>query len=88
MVEDSGAKLLPILKVDGIEYIVDIGRRQFRQFDDPANVINMHSKRGRKIVGEFLGQQWHCFGMDKKMIQDGNDMVEGDRCGNRIPAQS
>ena len=82
MVENSGAKLLPILKVDGIEYLVDVEQREFREFNDPANVINMHSDRGRKIVEESLGHQWHCFSLDKKMIQDSNDMVECDRCGN------
>ena len=82
MVEDSGVELLPILKVDGIEYLVDVEHRELREFNDPANVINMHSKRGRKIVGESLGQQWHCLGLDKKMIQDSNDAVESDRCGS------
>ena len=82
MVEDSGTTLLPILKVDGIEYLVDVEHRELREFNDPANVINMHSKRGRKIVGE--GQQWHCFSLDKKMIKDSNEMVECDRCGNSV----
>ncbi|MHC4494509.1 MAG: hypothetical protein ACYSYM_01660 [Planctomycetota bacterium] len=82
MVEDSGAELLPILKVDGIEYLVDVQHRELREFNDSANVINMHSKRGRKIVGEALGQQWHCFSLDKKMINDGNEMVKCDRRGN------
>ena len=82
MVEDSGAKLLPILKVDGIEYLVDVEHRELREFNDPANVINMHSKRGRKIVEETLGQQGHCLGLDKKMVRDSNEMVECDRCGN------
>ena len=88
MVKDSGAKLLPILKVDGIEYLVDVEHRELREFNDPANVINMHSKRGRKIVGESLGQQWHCFSLDKKMIKDGNEMVECNRRGNSIPAHT
>jgi hypothetical protein len=82
MVEENGAKLLPILKVDGIEYLVDVELREFREFNDPANVINMHSRRGRKIVGEALGHQWHCLGLDKRMMQDSNDAVECDRCGN------
>jgi hypothetical protein len=82
MVEDSGATLLPTLKVDGIEYLVDVEHREFREFNDPANVINMHSERGRKILEESLGQQWHCFGLDKKMIKASNDMVECNRCGN------
>ena len=88
MVEDNGAKLLPILKVDGIEYLVDVEHRELREFNDPANVINMHSKRGRKIVGESLGRQWRGFGLDRKMMKDSNDMVECDRCGNSISAHT
>jgi len=33
-------------------------------------------------VGEALGHQWHCLGLDTRMMQDSNDAVECDRCGN------
>jgi len=65
MREDNGPWLLPIAKAFGREYLVDIERREFRQFNNPAYVINMHSERGRRIVKECLGQQWHGFGLDK-----------------------
>ena len=88
MVEESGAKLLPILKVDGIEYLVDVEHRELREFNNPANVINMHSEQGRRIVKMSCGQQWRSFGLDKPVVQSSHNMIECDRCGNRIPAQT
>jgi hypothetical protein len=88
MVEASEARLLPILKVDGIEYLVDIERWEFRQFNDPSNVINMHSKLGRKIVKESLGKQWHSFGLVKPATQSRHDMTAFEQCGNSLAAHT
>ncbi|UCG49760.1 MAG: hypothetical protein JSU94_08250 [Phycisphaerales bacterium] len=85
MREENESWLLPIVEAFGTEYLVDIERREFRQFNDPANVVKMHSERGRQIVKECLGQQWHSFGLDT--MADNSDMV-GDRCGNRMPAET
>ncbi|MHC4060455.1 MAG: hypothetical protein ACYS7Y_24800 [Planctomycetota bacterium] len=88
MVQASERKLLPILKVDGTEYLVDINRREFREFNDPANVINMHSKIGRTIVEQSLGKEWHSFGLAKPIAQSNYDMVACDRCDSGISAHS
>ena len=76
----NGSWLLPIVGAFGAEYLVDIEGREFREFKSPAYVVNMHSERGRQIVKECLGQQWHSFGLDKTMVEN-SDMVD-DRRGN------
>jgi hypothetical protein len=72
--------LLPIVEAFGSEYLVDIEHREFREFKDPANVVNMHSEKGRRILSECLGRQWHSLGLDT-MVED-SDMVECHRWGN------
>ena len=86
MGEDNEPWLFPIAKAFGTEYLVDIEHREFRQFNNPAYVINMHSERGRRIVKECLGQQWHGFGLDKTGLE--NRDIVGDRCGSRMPAEA
>ena len=81
-------RLLPIAEVDGKEYLVDVEQREFREFNNPANVINMHSEQGRRIVKMSFGQQWRRFGLDKPAVQSSHNMIECDRCGNSIPAQT
>jgi len=84
MMKASEAKLLPILKAGGVEHIVDIQRREFREFKNPANVINMHSKLGRKIAKE--SKQWHSFGLDKPPEKSSYDIIVCGRCANSMAA--
>ena len=88
MEEDNGPGLLPIVEVDGKEYLVDVEQREFREFNNPGNVINMHSQQGRRIVKMSSGQQWRSHGLDKPPVHSRNDMIECSRCGNRTPAQT
>jgi hypothetical protein len=88
MVQASEARLLPILKVDGIEYLVDTEKRELREFNDPSNVINMHSEIGRRIVKQSLGKQWHSFGLDKPAVQSSHNMIACEQCGNSIAAHT
>jgi len=84
MVETNEARLLPILKVDGIEYLVDVERREFRELKNPASVIHMHSKRGRKIVEQSRGKQWPSFGLAKPAAQSSENMIACEQCDNGI----
>jgi hypothetical protein len=63
-IQGKEPRLLPIVKLHGIEYLVDIEQREFREFKNPDNVINMHSEKGRQIVNEIVGGQWNSFGVD------------------------
>ena len=64
MVQQKEPKLLPIVKLHGIEYLVDIEQREFREFKNPDNVVNMHSEKGRQFVKQIVGGQWDSFGVD------------------------
>ena len=87
-VQEKEPRLLPIVKLHGIEYLVDIDQREFREFKNPDNVINMHSEQGRRIVKMSFGQEWRRFGLDKPVVQSSHNMIECDRFGNRIPSQT
>lgn len=63
-VQEKEPRLLPIVKLHGIDYLVDIEQRKFREFKNPDNVVNMHSEKGRQIVNEIVGGQWDSFGVD------------------------
>ena len=60
-VQEKESCLLPIVKVDGTEYIVDVKQREFREFGNPDNAVNMHSERGRQMVNEIVGGQWESY---------------------------
>lgn len=56
-------KLLPIVKFDGTEFIIDIERRQFRDFRKPDDIVAMHSERGRKMVRDMHGNDLRSWGL-------------------------
>lgn len=60
---EENMELLPISKVNGIEFLVDIAKREFRDFNDSKNVIKMHSPAGRRILAEIQGTMWNCAGI-------------------------
>jgi hypothetical protein len=64
------AKLLPIAKVLGRDFLVDIDNRELRDFDDPDNVIKMHSPIGRQIISEMQGTNWNSCGISTGRQKD------------------
>jgi len=60
-VQEKESCLLPVVKVDGIEYIVDVKQREFREFGNPDNAVNMHSDKGRQMVNDIVGGQWESY---------------------------
>jgi hypothetical protein len=56
-------RLLPVAEVDGREFLVDVENRQFRNLKDQAEVIGMHSQKGRKILRDMQGTEWRCHGL-------------------------
>ncbi|MFA6424667.1 MAG: hypothetical protein WCW64_00610 [Phycisphaerae bacterium] len=59
------AKLLPIATIDGREFLVDIEQRELRDFNDPENIIRMHSPAGRQLISGMQGTQWNSMGVSK-----------------------
>ena len=63
---DNEPRLLPVVEVDGHEFLVDVENRQFRNYTNPDEVIGMHSEQGRKIVRDMQGSEWRCYGISTK----------------------
>ena len=55
------ARLLPVVKLDGREFLVDIENRGFIDTDDLNRCIPMHSKLGHAMVAAMEGREWNCF---------------------------
>ena len=58
------SQLLPIVDLEGIEYFVDIDRRQFRAVTDVGNTVGFHTMQGRDMVKAMMGMEWRTFAVD------------------------
>ena len=58
---NENAQLVPLVKLGGKEYLVDIDNRQFIEIEDLNQCIDMHSMQGRDMVKEMLDTEWRCF---------------------------
>lgn len=60
---NQDTKLLPIAKIGGRDFLVDVEHREFRDFDNTDTVIKMHSPVGRHILREMQGSSWNSMGI-------------------------
>ena len=67
---NQDAELLPIARIDGRDFLVDIDKREFRDFDDSGNVIKMHSPIGRQIISEMQRTDWNSMGISTGRQRD------------------
>ena len=58
---DAATRLLPLVKLEGIEYAVDIEYRRIIPLKNPGCAIDMHSREGRRLVLEMQGVRWQAF---------------------------
>lgn len=58
---DEKAELLPIVKLGGKEFLVDIDNREFIDTNDLNHCISMHSEKGRDMANGMSDTEWHCF---------------------------
>jgi hypothetical protein len=63
--DEAAGRLLPIVKLHGTEYLVDVMNRQFKAFREPAKRIWFYSARGRQMVRECAAVGWKSFGLDR-----------------------
>jgi len=52
---------LPVVKLDGFEYLVDIENRSFRQCLDPSSQVSFYSDTGREMIKALRGKEWRVF---------------------------
>ena len=67
---NGNAKLLPLAKIDGKDFLVDVVNREFRDFDNQSTVIKMHSPIGRQILREMQGTDWNSMGISTGRQKD------------------
>jgi len=67
---NENAKLLPLAKIDGRNFLVDVENREFRDFDNSDTVVKMHSSFGRKILSEMQGTGWNSMGLSTGRQKD------------------
>ena len=70
--KNENAQLVPLVKLGGKEYLVDIDNRQFIDIEDLNRCINMHSMQGRDMVKEMTDTEWRCY----SVYHDKNDGLE------------
>ena len=79
------SQLLPIVDLKGIEYFVDVDRRQFRAVNDIGNTVGFHTMHGRDMVKAMMDTEWRRFAIDPPK-ETPEKVVECAQCGCRIPA--
>ena len=60
----KNARLLPVIQWEGREFLVDVGRRQFRNVNDASDSIGMHSPQGWAMVRQMQDTEWRVFAVD------------------------
>lgn len=58
---DDTTRLLPLVKLEGIEYAIDIEYRRIIPLKKPGCAIDMHSREGRRLVLGMQGVEWRAF---------------------------
>jgi len=56
--EEDGTEWLPVVELDGVEYVVDIANRAFRQRCDRDISVGFYSEQGREMVRAMAGMEW------------------------------
>jgi hypothetical protein len=60
-------RLLPVVEFDNKEFLVDIDNREFKDINDMDSAVNMHSRKGRKMVELMQGTEWRRFAIEPGM---------------------
>jgi len=55
---------LPSVELEGVDFLVDVGPREFRRADNPDERVWFYSKEGREMVRSMAGTQWRRHGLD------------------------
>lgn len=66
--KEQEPRLLPVAKLNGQEFLVDVENRQFRNFKNSDEVIGMHSQQGRKMLKDMQGSEWKSYGLSTGTI--------------------
>ena len=86
MKQENESRLLPITEYQGIQYLVDIENRQFREFPNGQVRILFRSEQGQAMVKAMLGSEWRSYGLVKEDANPADEIGHCPRCGHEISA--
>ena len=66
MKQENESRLLPITQYHGVQYLVDIENRQFREFPKGQVRIPFRSAQGQVMVKAILGEEWRSYGLARE----------------------
>lgn len=85
MKQENESRLLPITEYQGIQYLVDIENRQFREVPNGQVRISFRSEQGQAMVKEMLGSEWRSYGLVKEDTNPADEIGHCPRCGREMP---
>ena len=68
--------LLPMVQIDGKEFMIDITERGFRKAEDPADLISFYTEVGRKMVRQCAGKDWRKFSLYPVPVKEPQTLVD------------
>ncbi len=84
MKQENESRLLPITEYHGIQYLVDIENRQFREFPNGQVRISFRSEQGQAMVKAMLGSEWRSYGLVREDMNPADGIGHCPRCGREI----
>jgi len=84
MKQVNESRLLPITQYHGVQYLVDIEYRQFREFPKGQVRIPFRSEQGQAMVKAMLGEEWRSYGLVRENEKAADKMGHCPRCGQEM----
>lgn len=63
MKDENMERLLPVLKYDGQDFLIDIPARLFRYGDDPTSGVSFYSELGKRMVKMCTNYDFRVYGL-------------------------
>ncbi len=84
MKQKNESRLLPITEYHGIQYLVDIENRQFREFPCGHVQIPFRSEQGWEMIKAMLGSEWRSYGLVREDTNPADGIEHCPQCGQAV----
>ncbi len=85
MKQENESRLLPITEYQGIQYLVDIENRQFREFPNGQVQVPFRTEQGQAMIKAMLGSEWRSYGLVRENTSPADGIGHCPRCGREMP---
>jgi len=83
---ETRAIRLPMVNLHGIDYVVDLRLREFREINQPICFIRFNSETGRRMLDECLMEVCpHCGRVSVVSVHSEETGVECGKCNSIVP---